>query len=281
MSRIFEALSQSEREGAGSVLLQQSTGAAEKLPPRPAQILDLDHVVSVSIASRNGDYLVPFRPEQALAAEKFGVLAAKLNTMRMERELKFVLITSAVAEDGKTLIAANLALTLARQARKKVLLLEGDLRKPALTPLFGFGNLAGLGEWAACEKPISAFLYRVANLPLWFLPSGNVEHPTELLESKALTELALQLANWFDWIVIDSPPAVPLADTNLWARITDGTLLVVRESVTPRRALQRALEALDNPKLLGVVLNEASDIDRGRYYSKYYKPRSTETAGSR
>ncbi len=273
MSRIFEALRQSEREGAGSVLLHQSTSAPEvSHQPPPVKGFGLDSVTELSIDSRNGHHLVPFRPEQALAAEKFGVLAAKLNTIRLERELKFVLVTSSVAEEGKTLIAANMAVTLAQQTRKKVLLVEGDLRKPAVVPLLGLGNLAGLGEWAVSHDPIVSYLYRLEKLPLWLLPAGKADHPAEILESKELTQVAIQLADWFDWIIIDSPPVMPMADTNLWSRIADGTLLVVRQGVTPRRALQKTLETLDNPKLLGVVINEASDTDRGRYYSKYYKP---------
>jgi Mrp family chromosome partitioning ATPase len=91
-----------------------------------------------------------------------------------------------------------------------------------------------------------------------------------ILQSARMTDLMAQLNEWFDWVVVDTPPLLPMADSNLWARLVDGTLLVVREGMVPRKSLQRAIESLDNPKLIGVVMNEAVDLDHVDYYGHYY-----------
>jgi Mrp family chromosome partitioning ATPase len=78
-----------------------------------------------------------------------------------------------------------------------------------------------------------------------------------------------QLTEWFDWIVIDSPPILPLADTSMWAKLADGILIVTRRSVTEKKQLQRGLEALDRSKLLGAVVNGSSDAAHSDYYQRY------------
>lgn len=280
MSRIFEALRQSEREAAGSPLLNQSAGTTELSPSSAVSASDLSNVKTIAVDFRNCKDLAPFRMEHALAAEKFSMLAARLTNIRMERNLKSLLITSSTVGEGKTFVAANVALMLAQQTRKKVLLIEGDLRRPMLGTMFGLGPLAGLGDWASLRDPITSFFYRLGEASLWFLPAGKVEQPAELLESRELVDLFHKLADWFEWVVIDSPPVAPMADSNLWARLIDGTLLVVREGVTQHKTLRIALETLDNPKLLGAVLNEATENEEKNYYHKYYnKKRVSAPAG--
>ena len=95
-------------------------------------------------------------------------------------------------------------------------------------------------------------IYRLEGLNLWFLPAGRPpENPLELMQSGRLSQLLDQLSAWFDWIVIDSPPILPLADTSVWARLADGILLVTREGTTKRRMLQRGLQALERVEVAG------------------------------
>ena len=102
------------------------------------------------------------------------------------------------------------------------------------------------------------------------MPAGNPpENALELLQSGRLSQLMTQFANFFDWIIVDSPPLLPLADTTVWARVTDGTLLVTREGKTQKAQLQRGLEALKKSDLLGVVLNGCSHPDHQSYYHQY------------
>jgi Mrp family chromosome partitioning ATPase len=89
------------------------------------------------------------------------------------------------------------------------------------------------------------------------------------MQSGRLSELMEQLAGWFDWIVIDSPPVLPLADTSVWTRLADGVLLVTREGITQKRQLERGLQALEKTKLLGVVLNSSTNTDHKNYYQRY------------
>ena len=100
----------------------------------------------------------------------------------------------------------------------------------------------------------------------------------ELMQSGRLAELIEQLTVWFDWIVIDSPPVLPLADTSVWSRLADGILLVTREGTTRKRELQRGLDTLDHSKLLGLVLNSSDSTDQSNYYQRYGPAQSTAQA---
>jgi capsular exopolysaccharide synthesis family protein len=266
MTNMLEAMRQSERDGAGSFLLNQTATVSQTASAPRGSSFDLSGVEKLNVHCGDGNNLVAFRTNDGMAEEKFGLLAAKLSNIRAERGLKSVLVTSSAQNEGKSLVAANIAVTLAMQARKRVLLLEGDLRRPGLGGILGVGPLAGLGDWATTQRattqqPINRFIYQLGKLSLWLLPAGKIESPTRLLQSQKLVDLFPRLRDGFDWVIIDSPPVLPLADTNLWARMADAILLVAREDITPRKALRKALDALDNSRLLGIVLNEASERD--------------------
>ena len=167
-------------------------------------------------------------------------------------------------------MAANLATILARKQQPKILLLDGDLRRPSLSKQFGLGKLPGVSEWLHGEPRPITHIYRLEGPNLWFLPSGHPpENPLELMQSGRLSKLMEQLAAWFDWIIIDSPPILPLADTSVWARLADGILLVTREGTTKRRPLQSGLQALEQSKLLGAVINSSATTDHTNYYYRY------------
>jgi capsular exopolysaccharide synthesis family protein len=220
--------------------------------------------VSVAPLSR----LVFLTEPQSIAVEKFRFLGVRLRQLRQSRPLKTILITSTIPEEGKSLISANLAGVLARK-KEKVLLIEGDLRRPVLAKQFGLGKLPGLVEWF--QKGLQpANIYRLVGPDFWLMPGGDPPaNPLELMQSGKLSQLMRQLAHFFDWIVVDSPPLLPLADTTLWARLTDGVLLVAREGVTQKQQLERGLEILKKSELLGVVLNSCSDSNEENYYQRY------------
>src|SRR5438128_6143451 len=168
------------------------------------------------------------------------------------------------------MISANLALSLARKKRQRVLLIEGHLRRPTLYKSFGLTRLPGASEWLKSGSSEVRNIYHIEEAGLWFLPAGSLpENPMELMQSGRLAELMQQLTLWFDWIVIDSPPVLPLADTSVWSRLADGILLVAREGTTKKRELQRGLEILDHSKVLGLVLNSAESIAQANYYQHY------------
>jgi len=213
--------------------------------------------------------LVFLTEPESLAAEKFRFLGVRLRQLRQNRSLKKILITSTIPEEGKSTVSANLAGVLARR-KHSVLLIEGDLRRPVLAQQFGLGRLAGLGEWLQGDSRAISNIYRLAGPDFWLMPAGNPPaNPLELLQSARLSELMGQLANLFDWVIVDSPPLLPLADTTVWARLTDGALLVAREGKTEKTQLQRGLEILKKSDLLGVVLNGCTHPDHKNYYQRY------------
>jgi len=135
---------------------------------------------------------------------------------------------------------------------------------------FGLSHLPGLGEWLQSDPGTMRNIYYLEELGLWFMPAGRPpENPLELMQSGRLADLLQQLTTGFDWIVIDSPPVMPLADTSVWSRFADGVLLVAREGKTEKKQLQRGLEDLDQSKLLGLVLNSCSTSDHSNYYQRY------------
>ena len=207
---------------------------------------------------------------ESLGAEKFRFLGVRLRQLQHSRPLKKLLITSTIPEEGKSTVSANLATILARKQQPKILLLDGDLRRPSLSKQFGLGKLPGLSEWLHGEPRPITHIYRLEGPNLWFLPAGRPpENPLELMQSGRLSKLMEQLAAWFDWIIIDSPPVLPLADTSVWGRLVDGILLVTREGTTKRRQLQRGLQALEQSKLLGAVVNSSASTDHTNYYYRY------------
>ncbi len=235
----------------------------------PVAALDFPSLqISVTPASR----LVFLSTPDSLAAEKFRFLGVRLKQIRQNRPLKKVLITSTIPEEGKSLVSANLAGVLA-QRKHKVLLIEGDLRRPVLSEQFGLGTLAGLGEWLQSGSQTVSNIYKLEGPGFWLMPAGNPPgNPLELMQSGRLSLLMNQLAGMFDWILVDSPPLLPLADTTVWARLTEGTLLVAREGKTERAQLMQGLEILKKSDLLGVVLNGCSHSDHKNYYQRYSPP---------
>src|SRR5271165_4478335 len=284
MSHIFDALQRSESELSGteassfSVATELLQAAEEKMraavakdkdqavvvasEPDPSNSssdqdpffpVDLQQCPRLSVAVPTNSRLVSIEKEESLGAEKFRFLAVRLRQIRQTRPLKKILITSTIPQEGKSTVAANLACTLARRKGQRTLLLEGDLRRPTVATQFGLGRISGLCEWLSGQTE-GINIYRLKSLGLWVLPAGNApENPLELMQSGKLAPLMDRLTSWFDWIIIDSPPVLPLADTSIWARQADGILLVTRKNITEKQQLQRGLEALEPSKLLGAL----------------------------
>jgi capsular exopolysaccharide synthesis family protein len=171
---------------------------------------------------------------------------------------------------------------MARKKDQRVLLVDGDLRRPTLAKTFGLGQLSGLSECLKKGTPPRESIYFLEDLGFWFLPAGTqADNALELMQSGGLAEIFKKLSRAFDWIIIDSPPLLPLADTTFWLRIADGTMLVARRGTTEKRQLERGVECLDKITLLGVVLNSSSSADNKNYYQRYgYGSPPSEEANS-
>ena len=229
-----------------------------------------DQVPSVQVVVSPQSRLVCLVDRESMAAEKFRFLGIRLRQLRQSRPLKKLLITSSIPQEGKSMVAANLACTLARRQQHKILLLEGDLRRPTLAQMFGLGKLPGLCDWLQGTPGPMQNIYRLEGPGFWFLPAGSSpKNPLELMQSSRLAVLMDELAGWFDWIVIDSPPVLPLGDTSIWTRLSDGVLVVTRQGATKKQELQRGLEAIEQSKLIGALLNSSREAASSDYYARY------------
>ena len=246
----------------------QDTAVPKDFPPKPADSAGMRRIpIKVPHESR----LVALTDPNSLGAEKFRALVTRLENLQEQSELKSFQVTSSVIREGKTLVSGNVAVTLAKHFGSKTLLIEGDLHRPTLATIFGLNKIRGLSHWwSGQDQDLAQFIYKLDDVPLWFLPAGEpYDRPSDILHSARFVKAFEQLTSQFDWIVVDSTPILPIIDVNLWSRLVDGTLLVVREGVTPVKALTQGLRALDHPKLIGVVLNEATATNEVKYAGQY------------
>jgi len=213
--------------------------------------------------------LVSIAEPDSPGAEMFRVLSTRLAHMQRKRQLQKLLITSSEGDEGKSVVAVNLALSLARRPGERVLLIEADLRRPTASSLLTSSFLPGITEWSEGKLTLDQSLYRVSDLPLWFLSAGHgIEEPMPLLESARFAEMLATISSSFDWVLLDATPMLPMADSTSLSRLVDGVLVVVREGFTRRKVLNKALASIEKNKLIGTVLNQASMLKVG--YDRYY-----------
>lgn len=275
MSRIFEALQQYKTELNGSpaadqVLPDFTTEVPAQDAAAPQAQATVEAAEPISLVTGPQHRLVAMSEPDGLGAEKMRVLATRLRQRkRAVPQLTRLLITSSIRGEGKSVMSANLAFTLALQ-QQRTLLVDGDLRCPSLCQILGVQPLPGLSEWAQQERRIDGFIRRVGDLPLCFLPAGEPSgQPGSLLETVKMAQMMTEIANRYDWVIIDSPPLPPFADSRQWATMADAVLLVVREGITPKTLLKSCLESVEPKKLLGTILNDATAVGTN-YYRGYY-----------
>lgn len=272
MSHVYEALQQCAPEAAaGSLHPTQMPDVAflERIdatwdPLRAAKVTpDPSRLHALPVLHSPGTFLT----------EQFRYLSTRLHQIREWRQLRTVVVASSVAEEGKSFVSTNLAISLSRGGRNKVLLLEADLRRPSQCRTLGLPLLAGLSEWYNTgESSAVSAVYEVSGAGYWLLPAGiSIDRPLEVVTSKRFPDLLIEMSNIFDWIVVDTPPMLPMADAGVISHLCDGTLLTVRRETTPKSGLTQALARLEPGKLLGVILNDFEAVNRygyERYYGK-------------
>jgi len=190
------------------------------------------------------------------AAEQLRTLRSRLYLARETRPLKSVLVTSAMPGEGKTFVCTNLAYAFARQTDRRVLLVDADLRAPAVHSLLGAPAEPGLASYLQGGVSVEKILQRGPHENFYFIPAGNPPvNPAELVAGGKLKALIAKLAPLFDWILLDSPAAGPVSDALRIAEWIDGVLLVVQGGKTPYDVAQSVTRELRQKRLLGVVLN--------------------------
>jgi capsular exopolysaccharide synthesis family protein len=234
--------------------------AQSKWTPDPATMLFL-----------NGD-------DSALGAEEFRTLRSRLYHAREKMTLKKILVTSALPKEGKSFTCANLAQVLVRQHGRRVLLVDADLRGPRLHLMLGTASSPGLSEYLQGENDEFSIMQRGPFENLFFIPSGReIGNAAELVGNGRLKALLQRVEPLFDWIIIDSPPVIPVSDSSVLAKACDGVLMVVRSNSTPFDMARKARQEFPAEALVGVVLNGTRDeaVSYSRYYYAPYEKKGT------
>jgi len=201
--------------------------------------------------------------------EEFRTLRSRLYSAREKMVLKKILITSALPKEGKSFTAANLAQVLARQHGRRVLLIDADLRGPRLHMMLGTKSSPGLADYLQDGSDEFSIIQRGPMENLFFIPSGHeISDPAELVANGRLRILLQRVEPLFEWIIVDSPPAVPVSDSSVLAKACDGVLMVVRSNETPVDMARRARQEFPEETLIGVVLNGA--LPHALPYTRYY-----------
>jgi protein-tyrosine kinase len=209
-----------------------------------------------------------------IVGEQFRVLRTRLNLMQKQNGIKTVLITSSVSREGKSFAASGLAGVFAQEQGKQVVVIDADMRKPGSGRDFGFngdsGNI-GLAQVLQGKRKFRSALMASTNSQLWFLPSGaQPANPSELLSSPVLESVLRSAAEIFDWVIVDSPPALTLSDAALIAPLFDAVVLVVKANSTPAKLVIETINRVGQNRICGVVLNGQKQFHSSRYYYQYY-----------
>jgi len=205
--------------------------------------------------------------------EQFRTLRSRLYQVRDKQPLRSLLVTSSLPGEGKTFVANNLAHALARQQNCRVLLIDADLRRPDLHSGFGTPSSPGLAEYLKGEASEVSVIQKGLPEYLCFIPGGNKPaNPAELLANGRLKSLLETIGPVFDWVILDSPPTLPVSDALMLAELCDGVLTVIRAAQTGFDSAQKSCHQLREKNLIGVALNCADDAAAyGSYYSEELK----------
>jgi capsular exopolysaccharide synthesis family protein len=187
-----------------------------------------------------------------------------------------MLVTSAGPGEGKSTTAANLAVSMA-QVGKRVVLVDGDLRRPSLHKLFGLDNTHGLSDLFVSDSvTLDQVLQPTSIETLKVITSGTVPpNPAEMLDSRLMTQILASLRQNTDMVILDSPPVLPVADASILGSRAAGTVLVVDSGRTRTEIARRALATLEraNVKVAGIILNKMGTKQAAGYYYYYYGQR--------
>ncbi|HEY6446933.1 MAG TPA: CpsD/CapB family tyrosine-protein kinase [Acidobacteriaceae bacterium] len=245
------------------------SAAASKLAAADSRLV-FSQIRTIHVSLPAHTRLICMTDGDSPALEAFRLLSVRLRHMRRERPLKTVLVTSTIPQEGKSMVAANLACAVAMSAGQKVLLLEGDVRKPSLSKILGIEPPSGLSNCMQGNRSLNDSIFFLDKPGFWLMPAGTSRSGSlEFLQSPQLPGLMEQIVPFFDWVIIDSPPVLPLADTSVWARLSDGILLVTRRGTTDKRQLIRGIDALDPAKLIGAVMNSSTTLNEKYYYYRH------------
>jgi protein-tyrosine kinase len=296
MSRIHEALKKAEQERAAA----QPVENPASVPNTATEVIPRAHEVSDDAPSifKHSAVVVPqsgslrrfedlcqqcahphWHPDpnvnifsnpalSANAAEQFRTMRSRLYQLRGSQQLRTLLIASSIPAEGKTFVTNNLAQAIVRQPDRRCLIIDADLRCSRLHVPLGAPPSPGLTDYLLGEADEVSVIQHGQEGNLCFIPGGKeVANPSELLLNGRLKTLLERVAPIFDWVILDSPPLLPVADASLLADHVDGVILVVRAASTPTLTAERACQELQGRNVVGVVLNA---VEQSQGYGSYY-----------
>ena len=270
MSRIEEALEKAAR-------LRTSPDSAPDTPPVPPEALApaTTYVMPERTLTVTNELIVTNKDSNSAISEEYRKLKSiVVKLAKGETFRNTLMITSAVACEGKSVTALNLAITLAQEYDHTVLLVDCDLRKPSLHRYLGVNQTPGLVECLMDDLPLSQALVKAGIGKLTLLPTGRrLDNPVELITSKRMKDFIYEVKHRYPdrFVIIDTTPTLPFAESRFLAQIVDGTIFVVREGICSLTNVAHALEELKSSSIFGVVYNDATrrSSDSGYYYGYY------------
>ncbi|GEM_PF-570161 len=273
MSKFTKALEklQQEKEKANKILTARSYSdeVPESTPHWETGILSLRNATP-------DRRVVSYHFPNSLITEQYRMLRTNLTTQFVNFPAKVILISSSVRGEGKTVTATNLAYSLAELRDKKVALVDADLRRGKVGEYLGLGkDRLGLAELLSKDLSVKDVMVKNSLPNLFIIPRGAVpKNPSELVGSHKFSTLMAELRNCFDYVIVDAPPIMSVADPSMLAREVDGLLMVVQSRGTPRNVVAQAnlLFRQAGVKILGYVLTnvEYQSADYRNYYYQYY-----------
>jgi capsular exopolysaccharide synthesis family protein len=233
------------------------------------------------VKRRNGINLVTYYDQEAAYATEFRRLLHSVNGAVASDKTSAIMVTSALLSEGKSTIVSFLAITAARQKRYRTLLIDCDLRRPSLHHLFAVDRENGVSEVLAENYKPRDVIKRTAEPNLDLITAGKaVDQPTDIFDAAAIQQMIRDVAVYYEFVLVDCAPLLPVSDPMLLAQAMDGVIMVVKAGSTQREIARRAATLLKSNDInfLGVVVNNADNVlphyYNDSYYGYEYKPRS-------
>ncbi len=294
MSKVFEALQKAEKDKVvpKPTIQGPAPGAKEEQEPIPAEVASL---ASMLERAREGQ-LPALSPWLLVYNRGYGQVVEQIKRLRTHilhshpgsKAPRVILVTSASAGEGKSLVSANLAASIAQGIRESAWLVDADLRHGRLHRFFGMKPAPGLSDYLAGELDLEQVLRETGIQKLSFIASGsNRENPIELISSERMKSLLEKISSQEEetFVVLDSTPALLTSEPRILAQMADGVVFVVRHDLTPRNGLKEAMEYFPKEKILALVFNDVppqalklyGHAYGAYYYGGAYKPKDEKT----
>jgi capsular exopolysaccharide synthesis family protein len=273
MSRVYRAIEKAEEEKKQKIEEPSLKVVEEKAvlrKERPPLEFREEKMEKLGVPPKEGAPVL-IVPPNSFGAEAFRKLKAHI-FLHPGKSPHSILVTSAAPEEGKTLVAVNLAVAISKEIHNDAILVDADLRRPAIH-FENSKSAKGLSNYLSDGVPLSEILVNSEIEKLRIILAGSPTHKSsELIRSKKMGELLQSLREFGEntYIVIDSPPIMATADPSLLSKMVDAIILVVRAGCTPRESVENAIKSIDRQKIIGVVFNQV-DIKPSTYYSESYR----------